>query len=303
VQGGIDAPLALLAALGQWAVPVLLELLEDIDRTAHRRLICDLIAQHGMPDPQLLLNRLAATKKWVVACDLLHLSRRLHPSSALPIALRASKHADPRVRIQALATVANHPPGQADGLIVQRLFDADRDVRMEAARSARTRRSPPAAQALETLLSREDLGARDALELKLLFACYAEIAGARAIPLLVAAMSSGVFKRPNIEVQVAAAEALGRIEDARAREELTKAMRSSSRRVREACRAALAGEFDPEPKDSEEAELPTDPPRHATPPEEAEILSQILAAAARPEPPKERRTSRARSRSRPGKPK
>jgi HEAT repeat protein len=305
--GPVDAPLALLAALGPSAVPVLLELLEDVDRTAHRRMICDLIAQNGLPDPQLLLQRVAAAKKWLVACDLLQLSRRLHPSSALPIALRASRHADPRVRIQALAAVQTHPPGQADSLIAQRLFDADRDVRMEAARSARARRSPPAVQALETLLAREDLGARDALELKLLFACYAEVAGSRAIQLLVGAMSSGVFKRPNIEVQVAAAEALGTIDDPRARDELTKAMRGSSRRLKEACRAALAGEFEPELKEIGEADVvgPLEPPpeRPPTPVEQAEILSQILAVAARAGPPKERRPSRARSKSKPGRPK
>jgi hypothetical protein len=233
-------PLEFLTALGRDAVLGMIEQLELLDRTAHRRTVSELILQHGTPDSALLLSRLAKAKKWTAAADLLALARPLPPVASLPIVQRAAKHADPRVRIAAIAFVQVLPPGPADTVVAQRILDPELDVRVAALHAARQRRSKDAVQALETAITRDDFHQKQALELKLLLATYAALAPSRAITVLAGILHPGVFgRKTELEAQIAAAEALGQIGTPAAKDELARGAKSSKQRLRDACRAAI----------------------------------------------------------------
>lgn len=230
---------AFLRALGTPVVETLLTGLEHVDAAAHRKVLCALIAELGVPDVQLLEKKLA-TAEWFVARDLLELARS-HPLERITRLTRdALEHPHPKVRAQALRILRDYAPGAADELIASRLDDIDTEVRLVAARVSAARRSKPALHRLEAMFKEAGFPDRDPRELRIFLGAYATIGQGNVVRTLASMLHSGFFERfKNIELQLAAASALGLIPSESARSHLRKGARSLSGRLRDGCRRAL----------------------------------------------------------------
>ncbi|MEL6188300.1 MAG: hypothetical protein AAFU79_27055, partial [Myxococcota bacterium] len=131
----ISDMVAFLRALGPNAAPVLLQGLGNLDSAAHRKIVCDLIVEFGVPEVRLLEER-TVDAKWFVVRDILELARH-HPLEHITRLVReALQHEHPKVRAQAVRALRDYGPGVADELVAERLNDADSEVRIVAARVA-----------------------------------------------------------------------------------------------------------------------------------------------------------------------
>ena len=231
--------------VGQYGPEAPIELLEFVDQPAHRRVLCDIVAEGTLPNPDALLARMVRSK-WFVAIDILHLAKNYGAEAFAPFLLRALEHERPRVRMQAVGDLRGYPQESADRLLAIRLADADFDVRMAAIRVITARKSSYARAAIEVILQAENLTERDPKELRSLMAAYATLAGHEAVGALTQVLHQSMFtRRKTAEAQSAAAFALGMIGTESAREALKKGTRSLNKKVRESCRRALEREIEP----------------------------------------------------------
>ena len=228
-----------LRALGSPIRNVLLGALEIVTSPAHRRLLCDLIVEFGVPDVARLM-KVSESAKWFVVRDVLSVAQH-HPPEKISILIKqALAHDHPKVRAYAVGMLRGYARGLADTILVERIHDEDLDVRLSAIRVAAARRSVPARDALHAMLTAEDLGERDSRELRLAMAAYATIGRAEAVPLLDEILNPGFLKTlKNTEPQVAAAFALASCGPA-GTDALTKGARSLNSKVRDACKRALS---------------------------------------------------------------
>ncbi len=237
---GVSEISGFLQAFGRCVVPVLLEGLDRLDAAAHRRLVCELIAELGVPPMPALETRFRSAR-WFVARDLLELARH-HPVDATArLVFEALEHEHPKVRAAAVRLLRDHEPGRADERLGDRLLDDDAEVRMVAARVAATRRARSLLARFEELVGSPDFAEREPRELRVLLGAYAWVGQGHAISLLGRILHPRLIDRlRGSELQAAAAAALGLIKSDKARRMLERGTRSLSGRVREACRRALA---------------------------------------------------------------
>ncbi len=230
-----------LRALGSEITPLLLRSLDSLANPAHRRLLCDLIVEFGVPDVSELLE---ATKdaKWFVLRDVLALASQLPPESVSPLIAHAIRHEHPKVRGQAVGMLRNYGRGVADRYLVERISeDEDLEVRLSAIRVAAARHSAEVKPMLEQMLVVESLGDREPREIRMLTAAFAKIAGSDAVPVLDKILNPGFFASlKSTEAQIAAAYALGAVGTESAMMVLQKGSRSLNGKVREAVKKALA---------------------------------------------------------------
>ncbi|MEO1234458.1 MAG: HEAT repeat domain-containing protein, partial [Myxococcota bacterium] len=236
----ISDMVAFLRALGPNAAPVLLQGLGNLDSAAHRKIVCDLIVEFGVPEVRLLEER-TVDAKWFVVRDILELARH-HPLEHITRLVReALQHEHPKVRAQAVRALRDYGPGVADELVAERLNDADSEVRIVAARVAAARQAKVALPFFEEILQDETLADRDQRELRMVLGAFATIGQGSAVESLGALLHPSFFTRlkSGADLQIAAASALGLIQNDTARAHLRKGARSLNGRVREACRRAL----------------------------------------------------------------
>ena len=234
--------LEFMRAFGQHASTTLLGLLDFLEQPPHRRVVCDIIAECGMPDVSVLLPRMTEAKA-PVAMDILGLASRLSDDQMAPLLLRALDHIHPRVRAQAVGYLRGYPHGTADALLAKAIRDPEFDVRVSAIRVAAARKSVEAAHAIEESLEEGDVFERDPREQRMMMTAFAKIGGDEAVPCLGRVLTPGLFaRRRTVDAQTAAAAALGMIHSEAAEEALKKGARTLNKRVRDACRKALARE-------------------------------------------------------------
>lgn len=273
-----------LRALGPHVVETLLMGLDHLDAAAHRKVVCDLIVELGVPEIAMLERR-AASSKWFVARDILDLARH-HPLERITRLVRDSlDHPHPKVRAQALRALRDYGPGTADELVASRLDDADPEVRIVAARVAAARRCRPALARIEAMLEEPGFAERDPRELKVMLGAYATIGQGHVVRKLAGVLRPGLLDRfKNIELQIAAASALALIPSEAAQGHLRRSARSLSGRIREACKRAL-NQSKTRTMDFDEETLPT---RSSAPtfdlPEEVERVGELEASQGMAQP-------------------
>lgn len=229
-----------LRALGPTISPILLRSLGTLATPAHRRLVCELIVECGVPEPVELMKQIA-DEEWFAVRDILSLAQNHEPERIGPLVATALRHQHPKVRQFAVGMLRGYSSGVADRLLGERINDDEIDVRLAAARVAAARRSEPCLRELEHLLNNESTFEREPRELRTLMAAYGAIAGDAAVPLLDKLLSPGFFTRLKaLDVQIAAAFALASIGGPEATAALNKGSRTLNTKVRDACKRALA---------------------------------------------------------------
>ena len=230
--------LEFLRALGPSIPPILVRALDTLTSPAHRRAICDLVIELGVPS-LAALSASAETAKWFVVRDILGLAQQYNKAEIGPLVAMGLRHEHPKVRLVAVGMLRGYGRGTADELLSERFEDDDLEVRLAAYRVAAARRSREVQPALEVLLQEDGLAQRDPRELRLLMAAYAAIARYGAIPLLGNILNAGFLASfTHTEAQVGAAFALASL-GPDAVPVLQRGSRTLNPRVRDACRRAL----------------------------------------------------------------
>jgi hypothetical protein len=229
-----------LRALGAEITPLLLRSLDVLGNPAHRRLICELIAEFGIPDVGVLMESVKDAK-WFVLRDVLALAQQLPPENVSPLIAHAIRYDHPKVRAHAVGMLRGYGRGVADRFLAERIAeDQDLEVRMSAIRVAAARVSVESKPVLEKMLSDESLTDREPREIRMLTAAFAKIAGTDAVPVLDKILNPGFFASlKTTEAQVAAAYALGAVGSESAMMVLQKGSRSINGKVRDAVKKAL----------------------------------------------------------------
>ncbi|MBK8011274.1 MAG: hypothetical protein IPK13_07975 [Deltaproteobacteria bacterium] len=231
--------LRLLRAVGPNAVPVLLRSLASINAPAHRRLVCDLIVDFGVPPIEDLVTS-SKEARWFFIRDLLTLAQHHAPDAAFPLVRIALRHEHPKVREQAIGLLRPMSAGIADDLLGESLLDLDPDVRLAAVRVAVARNHPKTPGILEALLTAPDVEERSLRELRFLATAYATLSGDQAVVVLDRMLNPGLIARlKGSDAQLAAAYALASLGTEAARVALQKGLKTLNARVRDACRRAL----------------------------------------------------------------
>ncbi len=249
---------AFLRALGAPIANALIGNLEMVTSPTHRRLLCDLIVEFGVPDVSRLMD-VCESAKWFVVRDVLGLAQHHPPEKISVLIKQCLAHNHPKVRSYAVGMLRGYARGLADQLIVERIHDDDLDVRLSAIRVAAARRSAPARDALHQMLSADDLTDREPRELRMAMAAYAAIARGEAVPLLDQILNPGFLKTlKNTEPQVSAAFALASLGPLGA-EVLAKGARSLNSKVRDACKRGLSRDGKKEADTTAIPKIPTSP--------------------------------------------
>jgi hypothetical protein len=239
----VQEMLEFLRILGPPIVPVLLSGLDMLTAPAHRRMICELVLEYGVPDKQLLWEKLQGAK-WFVARDILGMALRLPLDQITGMVMFGLKNEHPKVREASVSMLRSYGRGTADRLVAEKLLDPDIEVRLAATRVAAARRSLDAKTTIELTMQREDLADKEPRELRLLMAAYAAISGSDGVAALDRVLNPGFFARSKMtEAQIAAAFALASIGTTQAMAAIQRGLRTLNARVRDACKKALARDF------------------------------------------------------------
>ena len=233
--------LEFLRALGPPISAILVRALDSLTSPAHRRALCDLVIELGVPSLAHLAE-CANNAKWFVVRDILGLAQQYDIADAGPLVAMGLSHEHPKVRYVAVGMLRGYARGAADQSLARMFHDDDLDVRLGAYRVAAARRSRDVLPSLELIMSGEKFAQREVRELRLMMAAYAAIAGTTGIPLLGKILNAGFFASlTHTDVQVAAAYALASI-GMEATPTLQRGARTLNPKVREACKRVLSRE-------------------------------------------------------------
>lgn len=231
----------LISALGPPAVPACLDALVRLREPGQRRALVDLLLEIGIADPQLILGRFG-TSEWFVDRDLLSLSLSLPSEHQAAVILKGLEHANPQVRIAAVAQLRTFREGTADRLLARMVSDHDLNVRLAAIRVAAARKSQPCLVPLRELIEAEDFTAHDPRLIRLSTLAYARLAGDGAIGTLEPLMRPGLLASfKSMDAPLAAVVAIGAIGTPASKAVLEHGRKSLNKAIREACKKALQG--------------------------------------------------------------
>ena len=172
--------------------------------------------------------------------------RRTGALRAQPAVLMLGKIVnEPDVKRRMLATQALADIGSPGALqaIERCIVDADRDVRILAARAMAGKAYRPVLSRLEPIINGKEIRDRDVTEKTAFFECYAAVSGDACIPRLDAILNGKGFfgRREDSDTRAAAAIALGRVGKNRALESLEISAGEKDAVVRNAVARALRG--------------------------------------------------------------
>lgn len=122
-----------LLALSPRAIPVLLDLLDEVEGAPQRAVILEALAVLGRDDPAPIVARLSVAGAARIA-DLLRLVDRLEPPNRVELLARTMQHPSPDVRREVLVTLARLRTEAARAPVAAALEDPSSEVRAAAAR-------------------------------------------------------------------------------------------------------------------------------------------------------------------------
>jgi HEAT repeat protein len=246
--------LTLAGVLGESAVPLLFRALCDCPTRSVRQELCDLLEALKEATRRFLAAELEKkTIPWYFQRNLINLMGRVGDAGSLPLLGRflADKH--PRVRLEAILATCALDVGRAERVLVSGLADEDPDIRAVSLRQLVQRRSLAGElfAHFKGLLGRpEEVGLEVALQACNLLPSYQSGDGReQAVDLLLEVLSDaprkGFWSRlagdQNAQqaVKAAACQALGRMQAARAVQELTRLAGGKDKALRAAAAHAL----------------------------------------------------------------
>jgi HEAT repeat protein len=177
-------------------------LAEETDRASRRNYLEGLM---GMgPEGVSAVNRMLNDARWFVVRNGLTILGEMGDEGAVGRVAPVLVHSDPRVRREAVATLARLGGEQADRLVEQRLSDPSPEVRSAAAAGVGLRRIGRAREALQGMLASET----ESSVLEAVMGALGALGDATSVPALEKKAAGSFLSRPPREIRIAAYRAL-----------------------------------------------------------------------------------------------
>ena len=211
---------------------------------ASLRTLLEVAADRMARGNTLELVKLLSSPDRLVQMESVRRSGALKTAAAVAPMAKILSEGDAELRqacVVALAEIGS--PGAMQSL-ERALADADRDVRVAAARAVTSARYRAAVNRLDGIIKGKDIRDRDKTEMMAFFEAYGAVCGDTGITLLDGLLNGKGFlgRREDHEIRACAASALGRAGTPKAQETLRKAVDDKDVVVRNAVNRALRGE-------------------------------------------------------------
>jgi HEAT repeat protein len=222
------------------SLPDLIQLLGDLQDRRQRRLLCDVLAEKGREDIEVLADALKDERWYLVRNLVLILGMTREPSAVKHLA-KTLRHRDVRVRREVVRALESIRTDDAKRLFVSVLNDSDLTVRLASLKALRRFQDPDLFETLKQNASRDELKKKSFTEKKELLETLALLGGDNAFPVLTDLFKKGwlIEKDDVTEMRAAAAYGLGLIGSKEALTLLQKEAGSRKNLLREACTKAL----------------------------------------------------------------
>jgi HEAT repeats len=233
---GKDAQ-SFMLALGPILVPGLLEIYSYDTAPGGRRVLVDLLCTFGKDTVNEAVKRLGDPRSFYVR-NLLMLIRRTGTPAVIPAVKPLVRHADPKVRLEALAVLLRLKDPEAAGILRQEISSKDPDVSSAAVFLAGQFRVTEAVDDILGLLKKTILFETDYAVNEELIRSLGEIGDPRAIPELVRMAKVGwwLYRKSHARMKVTLYESLGRYPQESIAELLRIGEESDDEKIRRLCR-------------------------------------------------------------------
>ena len=245
-DGTIDVPVDVLGRLLRFlragALPVLLGAAEQEEIPGLKDTLRGAVHGIAKENPEAVLALLENVNP-VVTAGAVRLIGRMGMVEAAPELAGLMVHPDADVRLALVETAQLLRDVTTTDTLIGALSDAERDVRVAAARAVVTLRIETAAPALEALVTGKEIRLADLTEKIAIFESYALLGGAGVTDVLKELLNKKSFfgRREPSEIRASAARALGKAGLPGAQEALRAAEKDADAVVRTAVRQALEG--------------------------------------------------------------
>ena len=245
-DGTIDVPVDVLGRLLRFlragALPVLLGAAEQEQIPGLKDTLRGAVHGIAKENPEAVLALLENANA-VVTAGAVRLIGRMGMAEAAPKLAGLMVHPDADVRLALVETAQLLRDVSTTDTLIGALSDADRDVRVAAARALVTLGMETAAPALEALVTGKEIRQADLTEKIAIFESYGLLGGAGAADVLKELLNKKSFfgRREPSEIRASAARALGKAGLPGAQEALRTAEKDADAIVRTAVRQALEG--------------------------------------------------------------
>ena len=245
-EGTIDVPVDVLGRflrfLRAGALPVLLLAAEREEVPALKETLRGAVYGIAEANPEAILS-LLEDRNPLVTAGAVRLVGMMGMAEAAPKLAGLMVHSDAGVRLALIETAQLLGDVTIADTLIGALSDAERDVRVAAARALATLGIETAAPALEALVTGKEIREADLTEKIAVFESYGLLGGAGAADVLKGLLNKKSFfgRREPSEIRASAARALGKARLPGAQEALRAAQKDADAVVRTAVRQALEG--------------------------------------------------------------
>lgn len=174
---------AYLGVLPPTASDALITLLEHTQTATGRRTVCDALTGFGADGVETILTRLPAAP-WYVARNLIYVLGALKDARAWPALEVAMRHAEVRIRKEALKAIESLGPEHVNHSLPKWLGDTDETVRVQVLKLARRHQAPGLMAALSEAIADRGFVRRSEAEQREWFEALAAAGGDAALPTL-----------------------------------------------------------------------------------------------------------------------
>lgn len=230
--------------LGTQSLTQMIEVLGELNDRKQRRLLCEILAEIGKQDIDVLAEALNDEKWYLVRNIVMVLGMTKEPGLVKHLE-KVLKHMDVRVRRETIRALEGISSGETKDLFIAALEDSDATVRIAALRALRRLKSQGLFELLSRNISRDELKNKTFAEKKELLETIAVVGGDGAFPLL-----SELFKKKGLiekdeitEIRASAAYGLGLLKTKEAILMLEKETNSKKNLLRESCIKALGRSY------------------------------------------------------------
>jgi HEAT repeats len=246
-----EEPLSFLRSVRRWITPSLLAILTETADRGVRKTVLDILGGEGAV-PWQDLEPLLRDSRWYVVRNAVHLAAGIGNDGLIDHAPRLLAHPDVRVRREIVRSLGRLGGRAAVSALARAVADADSSVRTLAAGAVGRRGGSEQEALLLARIQERTFTSLSGEEMEAFLGAYAELAQARAVPLLGRSWKKNLLSSRPMAFRVAAVLALGRIRAPAARAALEAAAKSAEPQIRRAATDASHYKPSEPPADADE---------------------------------------------------
>lgn len=229
-----------LLLLGSASLPIMLQILGELQDMKQRKLLCEILAESGRENIEVLAEALN-DERWYLVRNIAMILGMTKEPAAVKYLEKPLGHPNMKVRREAVKALEGINSEETKDLFLIALKDEDLTIRIRALKALRRFKDPAIFKILKGNVSVEELKRKTFEEKRGLLETLAVLGGEGAFPLLADLFKKrGLIEKEEItEIRASAAYGLGLIKTAEAVSLLEKEMGSRKDILREACVKAL----------------------------------------------------------------